>query len=279
MYSKKQLNDLRRNFSDCMRASDSLHIKGCNFLSSLRNDRAHEFMVHGFLRRSATLKRCIENIYRLNPPERVEKLLSHDREDLQINLQAFVFNVFGALDNLALVTVHELGIKILPGRIGFLKEKVDENLANVLSKEFRNYITSLELSEWKNYMRDFRHALGHRIPLYVPPSGLNKRDLKRYHKIEDQLAKALANFDVKSHQRLVNKQSSLGRNFPVVTHSFSERSEQVFFHSQVLTDFNTVIAIAIKFMDEFDAFNNGTKPNNDKLANVRTTCYEPRVST
>jgi len=254
MYTTKQIKDLKQGFIDCMKAAYRLHVKGDEFLSRLSNEKAGELMLHGFLRRLATLQRCIENIYRLNPLEKIDMLTPDDRKDLEINLQAFVFNIFGALDNLALVTVHELEIKISSGRVGFLKEEIDEMLSNVLSEGFRNYINSKELSEWKIYMRDFRHALGHRIPFYVPPSALNESEVRRHNEIEDELAKALEMFDIELYQKLANEQSSLGRNFPIITHSFSEGSKQVFFHSQVLADCNTVMEIATKFIDEFDAF-------------------------
>lgn len=263
MYSNDQVNKLKHGLADCMRASERLHMQGHDFFYKLRNERAKEFMLHGFLRRSATLSRCIENIYRLCPPGRTDKLTPDNRKDLEINLQAFVFNVFGALDNLALVTIHELGIKISPARVGFLKEEIDEILLSTLSRRFRRYITSKKISEWKNYMRDFRHALGHRIPLYVPPAALNPAELSRYREIEHELAGALERFDLKGYEMLLDKQVSLGKNFPVFTHSISERSKQVFFHTQVLADFNTVVEIATKFMNEFNAFNNGSRRASD----------------
>jgi hypothetical protein len=266
MYSNDQVNKLKHGLTDCMRASERLHMQGHDFFYKLRNERAKEFMLHGFLRRSATLSRCIENIYRLCPPGRTDKLTPDNRKDLEINLQAFVFNVFGALDNLALVTVHELGIKIAPGRVGFLKEEIDEMLLNGLSKGFRRYITSKKISEWKSYMRDFRHALGHRIPFYVPPAVLNEAELNRYREIENELAEAMGRFDLKAYERLSDEQASLGKNFPVITHSISERSKQVFFHSQVLADFNTVVEIATKFMNWFGAFESRPASNMKRKA-------------
>lgn len=254
MYSNIQAEELKRGLTDCMKAAYKLHGKGFKFAIRLRNDKAKELMLHGFLRRLQTLQRCIENIYRLNPPEKKDLLTTDDRKDLGINLQAFVINVFGSLDNLALVTVHELGLNIPLSKVGFLKEDIDDMLLKSLSEGFRNYITSKEILKWKIYMRNFRHSLGHRVPFYVPPSALNETELKRYTQIEKELSKAMETFDVERYQRLLDEQSSLGQNFPVMTHSFVEKSEQVLFHSQVLADCNTVIEIANKFINEFDAF-------------------------
>lgn len=258
IYSKKQINVLKQGFADFMRSSDRLYMELGRFVYRLKNERAIEFMSHGFLRRFETLQRCIENIYRLSPPEQVAALTSNDRKDLEINLQAFVFNVFGALDNLAWVTVSELNLEIPLGRVGFLKEEMDERLSNAISEGFRRYITSKRLLEWQDYMRDFRHALGHRIPFYVPPKGLTKTEIRQYKEIEIKMAEALQKLDHEAYERLLNKQLLLGRNLPVITHSFSEGSKQMLFHSQVLADFNTVVEIATKFINEFEAFHRKT---------------------
>jgi len=41
---------------------------------NLKNKTAAEYCTHGFLRRIGTLKRCIENIYNICPPEKSDKL-------------------------------------------------------------------------------------------------------------------------------------------------------------------------------------------------------------
>jgi hypothetical protein len=67
----------------------------------LTNEAAYEYVRHGFVRRLGTLKRCIENVYSTYPPERSDKPPRDECLDLAINLQSFVFNVFGCIDNLA----------------------------------------------------------------------------------------------------------------------------------------------------------------------------------
>ena len=39
----------------------------------LTNEAAYEYVRHGFVRRLGTLKRCIENVYSIYPPERADK--------------------------------------------------------------------------------------------------------------------------------------------------------------------------------------------------------------
>jgi hypothetical protein len=69
----------------------------------LTNEAAYEHARHGFFRRLGTLKRCIENVYSTYLPERFDKPSRNKCLDLAINLQSFIFNVFGCIDNLAWV--------------------------------------------------------------------------------------------------------------------------------------------------------------------------------
>jgi hypothetical protein len=66
-----------------------------------------EYVRHGFLRRLGTLQRCIQNIYFAYPPERSDIPSRNECVDLAINLQSFIFNVFGCIDNLAWVWAIE----------------------------------------------------------------------------------------------------------------------------------------------------------------------------
>lgn len=70
------------------------------------------------MRRLGTLKRCIENVFTPIPPK-TEHIPDRDvLRDAQINLQAFVANVYGAIDNLAWLWVYERGLRPAdaPGR-------------------------------------------------------------------------------------------------------------------------------------------------------------------
>jgi len=82
----------------------------------LTNQAAYEYVSHGFIRRLGTLKRCIENVYSIYPPERSDKPSRNECVDLAINLQSFIFNVFGCIDNLAWIWVKEKGLHDKKGR-------------------------------------------------------------------------------------------------------------------------------------------------------------------
>jgi len=59
-----------------------------------------EHTCHGFVRRLGILKRWIQNVYSLYPPARSDNPCRDTLLDLSVNLQSFVVNVYGCLDNL-----------------------------------------------------------------------------------------------------------------------------------------------------------------------------------
>ncbi len=84
--------EVHKNFAD---------LRERYFIRNYGNDSAKEHAVHGFARRLGTLVRCIDRVFEILPPDR-EDIPSRDEVvDATINIQAFVLNIFGCLDNLA----------------------------------------------------------------------------------------------------------------------------------------------------------------------------------
>ena len=108
-YKPHQLGDLQVGYCTVNPAYERLMFQ--YFSLRLTNESAHEYARHGFVRRLGTLKRCIENVYSIYPPERFDKPSRDECLDLAINLQSFVFNVFGCLDNLAWIWVNERAVR------------------------------------------------------------------------------------------------------------------------------------------------------------------------
>lgn len=209
-------------------------------------DSAKEYAEHGFARRLKTLKRCIEQIYTICHPDRKGKPSSEELTDISIYLQSFVFNVFGAIDNLAWVWVKQNKISYAKNQdVRFSNPKV----VDTLSQDFREYLKSL--SDWFSFQEGFRHALAHRIPLYVPPFVVNDEEAKRYKEIEFQFMGLLKEHKFEEYEKLREEQDHLGKFVPWMGHSFSEETPQVVFHAQVLADWATVVEIARKFILEF----------------------------
>jgi len=154
----------------------------------LTNEAANEYARHGFVRRLGTLKRCIGNVYSIYPPERSDKPSRNECLDLAINLQSFMFNVFGCIDNLAWIWVKERQLKDKRDRplrdqhvglrLGY------DTVRQSFSIEFQRYLTSRD--DWFEYLEDYRHALAHRIPLYVAPYTLSPSKLKEHNELENR---------------------------------------------------------------------------------------------
>ena len=217
------------------------------------NARAREYAIHGFSRRLNTLARCIENTFGILPPDIPGLPTREQLSDAAINVQAFVFNVFGSLDNLAWVWVSEKGLtkndgSPIPNTWVGLKSG-NTLVRSSFSPEFQKYL--LELDAWFNYLEDFRHALAHRIPLYIPPYVVSKANEAAYREHQDRMDAAAARRDFAEYDRLSNEQDALGVFRPWVTHSVGEQlAGPVMLHAQLLADFATVEAVAQKFLVE-----------------------------
>ena len=228
---------------------------------NLKNRTAAEYCTHGFLRRLATLKRCIENIFNISPAEKSDKLPNDDLLDLAINLQSFMFNVFGCLDNLAWIVLVKNNSKMkkidrLRGTaVGLMSKEKNKNVIESFSQDFQDYLNAS--TKWYDeYLKEYRHALAHRIPLYIPPSCLNEKEFKQYESLEKRKVEARKQNNFQLVSQINEEQDRLGKFVPIMKHSFAENSRPVVFHAQILIDWNTIVDIAEKFLDEFPSTRN-----------------------
>jgi hypothetical protein len=169
-----------------------------------------------------------------------------------IAIQAFVLNVVGCVDNLAWVWVYERSVTASNGAeldrksVGLWKREVQA----AMSKEFRAYLDTRKL--WFESINNFRDALAHRIPLYIPPYGVEKSKLEEHSRLEDEATAALARGDRVTYDRARDAQRKLGDFRPVITHSFHEQSGVVYFHFQLLSDWATIEELGLKVLEELD---------------------------
>jgi hypothetical protein len=215
---------------------------------------AREYAHHGVARRLGTLARCIDRVYSLLPPELDEVPGQDVRTDATIFIQAFVFNAYGVLDNLALVWVNERNIRKpngqpLPnGRVGLTKDK--EEVRQSFSAEMRAYLE--ERDPWFTYLENFRHSLGHRIPLYIPPYILDPKNLIQYESLDLRMSDALRRSDLAEHSRLEGQRDALTHFRPWMKQSFADPTPPVVFHAQVLADFATVEDMSLRMLAELN---------------------------
>ncbi|RXR28462.1 hypothetical protein [Sphingobium fluviale] len=215
---------------------------------------AEEYSINGFCRRLGTLRHCIKTIYEVLPPDFAGLPDRTLIDTITIHVQAFVFNVFGALDNLAFVWVHERNVvgsnnRPLPnGRIGLTADK--DHVRQSFPPEFQQLLRDSD--EWFGYLEAFRHSLGHRIPLYIPPFTIPPEKIEEYQKLEHEAHVALMRYDFEGHTRLQRERDSLCSFRPWMQHSLNTDRPPIVFHAQVLADFATVELLGQRMLGALD---------------------------
>ena len=252
IFSKEDLEKLQKQYlavsGKCQRLMESYVAR------NYKNSRAEEYARQGFSRRLESLVRCIDKIFEILPPDRIELPTSEELSDAAINIQAFVINVFGSIDNLAWIWVLEKSIKRNDGSpirkscVG-LREK-NELVLGSFSPEFQEYLKGL--NGWFDHLENFRHALAHRIPLYIPPYVVPKDKIPAYQELEDRMTEASNRRDFAEHERLSAEQKALVAFKPYMTHSFEEEAKYVAFHAQLLADFNIIEGLGQKMLEALD---------------------------
>jgi len=246
MYSRKTLDALyaeQATIAVKLRALQNKYIR-----RTYKTVHGKEFATHGLLRRLATLVRCIENIFRILPPEHADLPTPDQRIDATISLQAFIINIFGCADNLAWIWVHENRLELNRTQVGL--RAVNSQVRQSFSAEFQNILDDLD--PWFRHLENFRHALAHRIPLYIPPYVVREENARAYHDLEVRIAECAVNHTNSEWDRLVEMQNALTEFRPVFTHSFEEESPKSALHPQVLADFNTIDQLGTKIYEELE---------------------------
>lgn len=213
------------------------------------NERAFEYAQQGYVRRLGTIKRCIENVFTLISPEENRIPIRSVLHDAQINIQAFYANVYGCMDNLAWVWVYERGLeaKVPRTRVGFRAKNTE--LRATLSNNFRTYLETLD--PWLDYIVEYRDALAHRIPLYIPPGNVRLKDADMYNDLSRRMTEALYVRGAAWEYERLNAEVEKRLVFqPFIAHSVRETTGRPVFHVQMLTDFLTVEEAGYKMLDE-----------------------------
>jgi len=214
-----------------------------------QQERAAEYFQHGYVRRMGTLVRCLDNVFALIPMDTEHVPDKNVLHDAQINIQSFFANVYGCVDNLAWVWVYEKGLdsKIRRNSVG-LRAKHTE-VRSTLSAGFQDYLAKLD--PWLDYIIEYRDALAHRIPLYVPPGGVPVRHVDAYNTLERGIQEALyVRGDAYEYERLLAEQNKLLVFQPLISHSITETTAHFAFHAQMVVDFITVDEMGNKMLDE-----------------------------
>jgi hypothetical protein len=251
-FTQEQIAEMANKFGSMSERCQDL-VK-CFMVRKYTNKQAREYATHGFSRRLFTLVECMEIIFDRLPPERDRIPTRKERLDATIGIQAFVFNAFGSIDNLAWIWVLEKGVKNKKGEpihknaIGLASHHMAVRAS--LSPVFQEYLTGKD--DWFKQLEDFRHALAHRVPLFVPPYIITKDKEAAYNELEAAMNEALSKRDYDEYDKKAAAQKELGIFRPVMLHSVVESEAYVAFHPQFLADFATIEELAGKMLEELD---------------------------
>jgi hypothetical protein len=93
-----------------------------------------------------------------------------------------------------------------------------------LPADLRTYLKSLDA--WFEDLENFRHALAHRIPLYIPPKVVSRQVANTYKLLGKRKAKALKRGLFNRAAELAAAQDALVRFEPVMMHSPQDKSNR-----------------------------------------------------
>jgi len=205
---------------------------------------AREHTDHGLARRLGILAHCINRVSELLPPAQIDIPDSQQIADATVYIQAFVLNTFGCCENLAWMWVSERGVMNSNGqplpekRIGLGPGY--RQLRASFPLGFRTYLETFD--GWFAHLKDFRDALAHRIPLYIPPYCIDTERGAEFQTLEAQASAALMQGDLDAYQRICAERDSLRHFKPIMVHSLAD-PRPVIFHYQLQADFNTIVDI------------------------------------
>jgi len=253
VYPPEVLSDIERKYSSSIESLKENHLWLVSvFAEKLLEQEARTYLLQGVCRRAGIIIKCCKNIFETFPPNRTELLSSDELDNININLHAYMINLYGLLDNLAWVYVIEHKITDL------IKNKrsiglFTKNTQKQLPKRLNDYLKLEPTKVWfKDYVQDYRDALAHRIPLYIPPSTILESDSNKYSQLDklglDELLQG--NFD--RMNELNSERDSLTSICAVFSHStYNNQSRPLILHVQIVSDLMTVLEFIKIYTDSF----------------------------
>lgn len=249
-YTDEQIAHIGTEYDATLQGLQNLALDCIRHGQMSADPHVQEHMLRGAGRRLSVLRRSIENIYSHFPPETKEKLPRDELSDVQINLHAFVINLYGVFDNFAWAFVLRHGLEADvggPNQVGMFKAKTRQFLPAPL----KAYLEEEETSQWfKDYLKEYRDSLAHRIPLYIPPSIVTEEEGARYNELEAEKLPCITAGDWVRLDEIYAAQETIGVPCFTFLHTFagSASPKPIFLHPQVLSDGNGVIEFGEMFL-------------------------------
>lgn len=217
---------------------------------ALPEGRVKEYLSQGAGRRVGVIAHCLRRIFHTFPPSLDVPLGREDRYDVQVAHHAFVMNLYGFFENLAWAFIlrHDLE-KTVGGKkkIGLFVKATQA----LLPTELRSYLTSTQMADWHDkYLKNYRDALAHRIPLYIPPSTWTPDDVIESETLQAQEHAAIFSGKWELLEEIRDKKATLGKPCLFFAHSFNDTDDPrpIYLHPQLLCDAKTVLDFTPRFL-------------------------------
>lgn len=197
------------------------------------NSEARDFLRYGVARRLNIIEITSRKIFELFPPEQNQVLPLETIHEVQAFLHAFLINVCGIFDNFSWAFIHRHDLfQRIGGRnanVGIFRAETQQCFPPELSK----YVAE-KIKPWnEKYMKDYRDAIAHRIPLYVPPYTIDPKDHDSYKQLNELRGPLLQDKQWNELNRNTDQMEALGKPMPVFLDDFSK---YVPFHPQLNAD-------------------------------------------
>jgi hypothetical protein len=240
-FTDKALKEIEAAYAKIRFKHIDLTIEIASFAQSLKSERAREFMQNGVNRRLWLLYRCVERIFDLFPPDRIERLEQNDRLDVEICLHAFLINTYGIIENIALALAYENNLVENKSKHKLKINLFRRDFRSLLNPQLRSYLSKNTVTQWYNeYAKNYRDALAHRIPPYVPPAVLDAGQRGKFENLDQEISRLHQVGDFDRILILRNEQERIGKSNPLFVHSFSEEALPIYLHPQLIADFATI---------------------------------------
>lgn len=253
-YAPELLVRLQRDYPQVVSDLQVLMLRGLSEIQQIQSDAVQNYVTYGVGRRLGVLRRSIENIFRVFPPETTTVLVRADVSSVEMSLHAFVINLSGIFDNWAWAFVHRHDLlSEIGGRrnVGIFKARTQ----TFLPEELQAYLNEGKTAQWhEQYAKNYRDSLAHRIPLYVPPAIWTNEDKTEYDRLEAEKKRLIQARDWERLDEVWAEQNQIGSPCHYFMHGYSEDADdhQVVLHPQIICDGMTVVEFGNKFYDSWE---------------------------
>lgn len=186
IYNDESINKIKKEFaifqSDKTKNVEIIRLISMIVQTNDNTSQLYNFAYYGLLRRVQTLNRCVENIFGVRDFFSEKIPSNKELSDILINLQCFIINLYGALENLAWIyAICSNFDGDIHSKSFFAKKK---KLLKTLPKNIRDLFISD--GKWLNHIKVIRDLLVHQEPFYIPPYIVKMEHKEKWETLEQE---------------------------------------------------------------------------------------------